>query len=186
MNCFRIYLRNAFTSFFDGIPLYLLLSLGIVLVIGIIVSFLSYGGKKAGRLSAGILLLEYLVLILSSAVLFREAGIDRDYDSAPFAGYAHLFDRDKAVVVEIIINMLAFMPIGFLMGCAVKNMKWWKVAVFALGCSLLIELLQFVFSKGVTELDDVFHNTIGALIGYGIYSLSTSLKRMVVRIAQKS
>lgn len=123
MNCFRIYLRNAFTSFFDGIPSYLFLSLGIVLVIGIIVSFLSYGGKKAGRLSAGILLLEYPVLILSSAVVFREAGIDRDYGFAPFAGYAHIFDRDKAVVVEIIINMLAFLPIGLLMGCAVKNMK---------------------------------------------------------------
>lgn len=186
MNCFKIYLRNAFASFFDGIPSYLLLSIGVVLIIGIIVSFLRIGGKKAGRLSAGILLVEYLVLILSSAVLFRETGIDRDCSFTPFASYALLFDRDKAVVVEIIINTLAFMPIGFLLGCAVKNMKWWKVAIFAFGFSLTIELLQLAFSKGITELDDVFHNTIGALIGYGIYSLSASLKRMVERIARKT
>lgn len=32
--------------------------------------------------------------------------------------------------------------------------------------SSLIEVLQFVFKKGLCELDDVFHNVLGCMIGY--------------------
>lgn len=33
----------------------------------------------------------------------------------------------------------------------------------------MIEMLQFVFKKGYAEFDDVFHNALGCLIGYGVY-----------------
>ena len=39
------------------------------------------------------------------------------------------------------------------------------------GISVSIEALQFVFMKGFSELDDVFHNTLGCVIGVGVYSL---------------
>ena len=36
---------------------------------------------------------------------------------------------------------------------------------------LMIEILQFCFIKGFLEVDDVMHNTVGCLLGYGIMTI---------------
>ena len=71
---------------------------------------------------------------------------------------------------RVIANVVAFVPIGLLLGCAFgKRMKWWKVLLIGGGFSLLIETLQFVLKRGFAEFDDVFHNVLGCLIGWGVY-----------------
>ena len=67
------------------------------------------------------------------------------------------------------MNVVAFIPFGFLLGCSFSKGKWWKVALFAAGFSLFVETLQFVTKRGYAEFDDVFHNVVGAMIGYGVY-----------------
>ncbi len=37
------------------------------------------------------------------------------------------------------------------------------------GLSFAIESTQYVTKTGFAEFDDVFHNTLGCVIGYGIY-----------------
>jgi len=37
--------------------------------------------------------------------------------------------------------------------------------------SIGIEILQFVMKRGLSEVDDVMHNTIGCMMGYGISRL---------------
>lgn len=34
-----------------------------------------------------------------------------------------------------------------------------------------IETMQFVYNRGFAEVDDVIHNTLGSLIGYGMFSI---------------
>ena len=68
------------------------------------------------------------------------------------------------------MNVVAFIPLGFILGFSSRRMKWWKVALFAAGFSLLIETLQFVTKRGFAEFDDVFHNVVGAMIGCGVYA----------------
>ena len=64
-----------------------------------------------------------------------------------------------------------FIPLGFLFGIAVKKKKWWQVLLIG-GCiSGSIEFLQLLLKKGVSEFDDIMHNTLGCMIGYGIYAL---------------
>ena len=52
--------------------------------------------------------------------------------------------------------------------------------------SALIEGIQFVFKRGVVEFDDVFNNTLGTLIGYGLaialLELFFTKKRSISRI----
>ena len=69
----------------------------------------------------------------------------------------------------MIANVLAFVPIGLLLGCAFGRMKWWKVLLIGGGFSLLIETLQFILKRGFAEVDDVMHNVVGCLLGYGVY-----------------
>lgn len=49
------------------------------------------------------------------------------------------------------------------------------VAMFACGCSIMIEATQLLMSRGFSELDDVFNNTLGAIIGYGLYVTVSAL-----------
>ena len=37
------------------------------------------------------------------------------------------------------------------------------------GFSVLIETLQFFLKRGFAEFDDVFHNGLGCMIGFGVY-----------------
>lgn len=51
----------------------------------------------------------------------------------------------------------------------------WRPAVYcgAVSCafSILIEIVQYIFSRGFTQLDDVLTNTLGGIAGYGLYRL---------------
>ena len=92
-------------------------------------------------------------------------------------------EGDPYLLVQSIVNLLAFVPIGLLLGCAFGRMKWWKALAIGGGFSLLIEVLQFVFKRGFSEFDDVFHNMLGCAIGFGVYVL---VGWLVMRIRGKS
>ena len=79
---------------------------------------------------------------------------------------------------ENIMNIVVFVPVGLLAGLASRNMNWIKVLVFGLCISITIEVLQFAFEKGFTELDDVMHNTLGCVMGYGLFRLLSRLTQM--------
>ncbi len=55
---------------------------------------------------------------------------------------------------------------------AFGRVKWLKALAIGGGFSLLIEVLQFVFKRGFSEFDDVFHNVLGCAIGFGLYVLA--------------
>ena len=59
---------------------------------------------------------------------------------------------------DIALNMLLFIPLGFLVGGK-------QAIVVGFSLSVGIELSQYVFKLGVCEADDVLNNTIGAIVG---------------------
>ena len=81
---------------------------------------------------------------------------------------------------ENILNVLLFMPIGFLAGCGLRGMTFKKALFLGGGLSVFIELLQFVFKKGFCETDDVIHNVLGCLIGYGLSNVIFKRKHINV------
>ncbi len=76
------------------------------------------------------------------------------------------------LMTNLLGNVLAFCPLGFLAPVVFDSMRTLKKAVILGACtSVLIELLQLVFRIGSTDIDDVILNTIGCLIGYGLVSI---------------
>ena len=70
----------------------------------------------------------------------------------------------------IILNILLFIPFGYLLPLIWDQTdRWWKVTLLGLCASLIIELLQLITRLGYSDVDDLINNTVGALIGYGIY-----------------
>lgn len=78
-------------------------------------------------------------------------------------------DLHHSLYVEGLMNVLMFVPFGLLIGCAFKRVGWKKMLVASLCLSVLIEALQFILKRGFAEFDDVFHNTLGAILGYGLF-----------------
>ncbi len=76
------------------------------------------------------------------------------------------------LLAENIMNVVVFVPVGLLLGIAFKQMTWWKALLIGCSISVTIESLQFFFMRDFSEVDDVMHNTLGCLIGYGIYSIA--------------
>ncbi len=68
------------------------------------------------------------------------------------------------------LNVLLFVPFGYLLPSVTARMnRWWKVLLLGFGFSLLIETVQLITKLGWFDASDLLHNSIGALIGYGIY-----------------
>lgn len=69
-------------------------------------------------------------------------------------------------VVNLVGNVVMFLPLGFLPPLLWKGMrKFWKIAVLGAGSSCLIEFIQVFIDRSV-DIDDVILNTAGVLLGY--------------------
>ena len=60
-----------------------------------------------------------------------------------------------------------------------------KVIAAGVGYSLLIEILQLPFFDRVTDIDDLILNSLGFLMGYGIYLLGKAIGRLFKRLRGK-
>lgn len=125
-----------------------------------------YGFKKGSRYLLGLLLVEYVVLLLCSTVIFRNAYETSRFEIHPFWSYTQ-----DVLFIDNIMNVIVFMPIGFLTGITSKERRWWKVLLIGGGISLMIEIMQYLYNRGLAETDDVMHNILGCMIGYGLLTM---------------
>ncbi|MBQ8825203.1 MAG: VanZ family protein [Ruminococcus sp.] len=72
---------------------------------------------------------------------------------------------------QIICNILMLMPLGFMLPVISRKVRKVKY-IFVIACSfsIFIEIIQLITGRGLCEFDDVFNNTLGAIIGYFIYN----------------
>lgn len=108
-----------------------------------------------------IVLLIYFTIVLYLAVLGREPSyklIRLDL----FQGYYHLTDNNFK---DILVNIFVFVPIGFLVTMLSKNHRIVIALIIGLLLSLIIESSQLIWQRGTFDIDDLFNNTIGTIIG---------------------
>ena len=80
--------------------------------------------------------------------------------------------------INLIGNIAMFIPIGIVWPSVYRKLNTHKKVIAAgVGFSLFIEILQLPFYDRVTDIDDLILNTLGFLIGYGIYLLVKKLRR---------
>ena len=156
-------------SLYRDIPMAVYEGLLSVLCLGAVVIIAYYGLRRGRRWIAVVLLVEYMFLIYCSTVIYRKGYERAGYELSPFWSYTAIQEGRTELLTENIMNVVVFVPIGLLLVTGIKGLKWWNALLigFCLSCS--IEILQFAFKKGVAETDDVMHNTLGCMIGYGIY-----------------
>jgi glycopeptide antibiotics resistance protein len=83
-----------------------------------------------------------------------------------------------AFYINIVGNILLFIPVGLYAACLLEKPSWWKATLAVAFFSAAIEMSQLL-SFRVTDVDDVILNTLGGFLGYIIYLMLRSrwLKR---------
>ena len=130
----------------------------------------------------------YMIIVLGATIGDRTSG----YESVNL----HLFSSYKEAYNNfslgewrnIILNILMFVPIGFIMPLLLKKCENWYITyLVGFGITLFIEILQLISKRGIFEIDDIINNTLGCVIGYGIVMIFISLfKRKKVNQKHKA
>lgn len=131
--------------------------------------------KLEKRNTLTIVLFAIYVLALIGIILFKppfyseKVGSIREINLIPLLGS---FGNNGVILWrDIIYNILVFIPFGIYI-CMLKS-KWAfiKKVLPIIGFTLAFEILQFIFAIGRTDITDILGNTLGGIIGIGIYAL---------------
>ena len=86
----------------------------------------------------------------------------------PFVGLIKIFHNSVPMFLYLFVgNLIWFVPLGVLLPVLTKCRQ--STILWGLGLSLYIEVSQFVFGTGVSEVEDLILNTAGTAVGYLIY-----------------
>lgn len=166
-------------SNYQVIPASVRLGLGIVFCMGSVSLLAICGYKKGMKYVSGLLLIECLFLVYAITVFFRSPQPDRMVILTPFKSYHGVLSGSIYAQTEALMNVVTFVPLGFLLGYSSNRIKWWKVLLLGGIMSLGIEVLQFILKRGYAEFDDVFHNVLGCMIGFGLYEVVDKIIKSV-------
>lgn len=108
------------------------------------------------------ILAAYLFFIITETLLVRGKGVTTGFRSELFWSWKRTDLR-----TQIYANIILFIPVGFLLGVRIG----WKGIFVASGISVGIEIAQLVTRRGLFEFDDIIHNTLGAVVGLGLWML---------------
>jgi len=87
----------------------------------------------------------------------------RSLNLIPFAGYSRLTSR------EMIENFAVFVPFGLLLPITAQYIGFWRKLGVISALSLFVELVQFIFAIGITDITDLITNTLGGFVGLIVY-----------------
>lgn len=113
-----------------------------------------------------LLLVFYLCFVFQITIIKRIPENGYQYELQLFWSYRAIAAGKKDLIIEIILNIILFIPIGALFSSLLK--KRWPVPLIGTGISFGIELTQLITKRGLFEFDDVFHNTLGTLLGLSV------------------
>ena len=137
------------------------------------------GSVSIREIRWGIVLSIYLALLIGGTMLNRGVGEVCRMELMPFWSYRQYFvEKHPALLGQMVYNVLVFVPWPFLFAqvfSAMKRFRWAIGSAFLF--SVFIEITQLVLKIGLFEFDDMFHNTLGAVIGYGILTLYSRRKQ---------
>jgi glycopeptide antibiotics resistance protein len=92
----------------------------------------------------------------------------------PFTGYIEMILDNKWYQFTYLFvgNIIWFVPFGILLPLITKiKISFLRMGLYGLMLSLIIEVSQFIFGTGISEIDDLILNTLGAIVGYTVYKI---------------
>lgn len=151
--------------------------------------------KKENKLLSWVCFIAYLLLL--GYLLFYSTyfgrGVHEDYrynltflqEIGRFYGVGVRSGNWNLFIMNVCGNVVVFMPIGAFLPKLIdrcKNIFFTTLLSFEL--SLCIELIQLVTRVGSFDVDDLFLNTLGGILGYIVYMICHKMKQRLLKNKQ--
>lgn len=90
----------------------------------------------------------------------------------PFVWVKETYAMGFAKMIEqLFMNVVMLIPVGIFYPAVFSGMRrWWKTMLSAMLFIFCIETIQYFIGRSA-DIDDLIMNTLGAMIGYGIFTL---------------
>lgn len=123
-----------------------------------------------GKAVCAVLLVGWAVITVFVTLLRSEPNefAARQWNLQLFLAWREAYQRFTLQIwLNVLLNIALFVPLGFLLPLLAKPFRKWYAALCAgFGVSLLIELAQLFTGRGMCDVDDLFTNTLGAMLGW--------------------
>lgn len=155
--------------------LILLLLAGILAAAVITISYLIFKKKHKGekqfpwgKIILSLMLVGYLFIVISATILRKAGSFRREYNLHLFRAWLEAWNNFSVKNWgNVLLNVALFAPLGVLLPLLWKKCRKWYVTIpIGFGTSLAIELVQLAISRGICDVDDLFANTLGAVLGF--------------------
>ena len=70
---------------------------------------------------------------------------------------------------EMIANLVAFIPFGVMLGVNFNHVAWRCNIAVIFAFSVVVEIIQYCFAIGATDVTDIIMNTLGGSLGLAGY-----------------
>lgn len=143
-----------------------------LMILGIVRFFYKrkYGADRPFPWKRAILIIAFAgyIALVFFVTNFRTSGMIREVNLHLFRAWREALNNfSQHRWLNVLLNIAMFCPFGFLLPLLSRKLRKWYFSIPAgFAFSLMIELLQLIFSRGVFDVDDLFCNTLGAMIGY--------------------
>lgn len=115
----------------------------------------------------------------------RAPAIDREYryNLVPFVEIRRFWTyREQlgflAVFTNLFGNVIGFIPLGFIPPIISNYMRSGIfITIIGLSLSLCVEVIQLITKVGSCDVDDVILNTLGAVLGYMLFTICNRVRR---------
>lgn len=134
------------------------------------------------RVVAFIILIYYVYVLLKTSIFTRlfSKNLMRGLELTPFKSLAFTADafKDPAGIFRstgfktLSGPVFMFLPLGFLLPFVNPQLKRYiNILGITAALSLSIEILQYITKTGISSIDDLLLNIIGASLGFLIYKI---------------
>ena len=116
--------------------------------------------------------LVWIILFKLSTSIYEVPQL-RNINLIPYAD--SLIVNGRLSYSELILNAIVFVPLGLYLSMLKPNLPAWKRISLIIGTSLLLEVIQYIFAIGASDITDLINNSLGGIIGCLLYFLCTKL-----------
>lgn len=122
-----------------------------------------------------LLLIGYVTVLLSITV-FRGEGGYGNVNLHLFRAWREAWNSFSLKNwLNVLLNAAMFLPLGILLPLLIRCFrKWYFMLAAGFGVSLAIEGIQYISCSGTFDVDDLFANTLGAMLGFCIVMVFVS------------
>ncbi len=119
-----------------------------------------------------------IFLIVFATILFVPITLHPQHHILNLIPFNWIFEEKDAInhlIIEVIPNIMLFIPLGLFIPIVYRNKRTiFKTIIFVLLITLSVEFVQYFIGRS-SDINDVIANTLGGIIGYGLFLLINRL-----------